>query len=779
MAPVIEIDGCSVYAVPAVHYRAPFAAEVNRICSDPRTRPEAIAVELAPHIAYELRTWMSELVAGHSELPCMLGLMVKNQLIHPDYFESAVNLQMNTGKQLAEISPQLIKNLLHFSENLLIGLSSTDSIIEAVRCSVGLNIPVYGVDMDEYSVNPGRSPLIEEPVSNSFDLEKYASRFEGMAATFRDAYVDSRRETIMAARLKYIARRFKRILFTGGLAHWVMLKKLLNDPSLKPAEFLDRGPSGEMTRVIIHPKIAVAFMDRYPLMSTLYERSRNSPGEGTLFPAAMETPYNIYRGILDKVYSRYLPESGKNKFSPRNESWKLADFERLMANIAMVHPGSSPSMTEMLACSESMMPQEFTRLLADQLMDIGRPWASIGQFPELPVVYLVPEGSGDRTTPPELYKLVSKSNENNDQGSRYKRSRSFNVNYREAYPLPGNPLDSWEWSNEPKEHGNKAGSFCWVWPPCEALLYGTAYEASALASTTVKKNDSLPFEGSLHEGLDIKATMRSSITGEKKIYVKKTSLSRRTSQPDLTRPEPVVFIFDEFSSEVKPEWSLMLAALNFGNLIKNKKNLYNETVRKFGNYFVTVVCRTVYIEPPEAIRDAVDSYGILEGILKIGHPCINAKQGAEWLEQNDFNACPVLQNTSIHTLVDFYKRHHGISIDESDWKSTLILAGIPYARERVVIIAPAGFKPSLSTFSAAKRRNISLDFLPLNYFSAERIAGMRRRLTVRTSDSYGLHYPPEAERILGEKPDKYFDLFPPLLQQEFAKYSHEGRNENR
>jgi hypothetical protein len=779
MAPVIEINGCSVYAVPAVHYRAPFATEVNRICSDPRTRPEAIAVELAPHIANELRTWIKEVCTTHSELPCMLGLMVKNRLIHPDYFESAVNLQLNAGKPLAEISHHLLKNLLHFSENLLIGLSSTDSIIEAVRCSAGLNIPLYGVDMDEFPINPGRSPLIEEPDSNSFDLDKYARRFEGMASTFRDAWVDGRREMVMAARLKFIARRHKRILFTGGLAHWVSLKKLLNDASIKPAEFLGPGSAAEMTKVIIHPKMAVAFMDRYPLMTTLYECSRNNPGEGTLFPASLETSYNIYRGIMDKVYSRYLPESGKNKISPQKENWKLADFERLLANVTMVHPGSSPSMTEMLTCSESMMHGDFTQLLADQLMDIGRPWASIEQFPELPIVYQVPEGSGNRTTPTELYKLVSKANDNNDQGRRYKRSWSFNLNYSESDPLPADLLDSWEWINEPKEHGHKAGSFCWVWPPCEALLYGTAYEASALASTTVKKNDSLPFEGSLHEGLDIKATMRSSITGEKKIYVKKTSLSRRTCQPDVTRPEPVVFIFDEYPSNVKPEWSLMLAALNFADLIKKKKNLYNETVRKFGNYFVTVVCRTVYIEPPEAIRDAVDSYGILEGILKIGHPCINARQGAEWLEQNDFNACPVLQNTSIHTLVDFYKRHHGISIDESDWKSTLILTGIPYARERVVIIAPPGFKPSLSTFSVARKRNISLDFLPLNYFSAERIAGMRRRLTVRTSDSYGLHYPPEAQRLLGEKPDKYFDLFPPHLQQQFAKYSHAARNENR
>jgi len=197
--------------------------------------------------------------------------------------------------------------------------------------------------------------------------------------------------------------------------------------------------------------------------------------------------------------------------------------------------------------------------------------------------------------------------------------------------------------------------------------------------------------------------------------------------------------------------------------------LFDVTVKKYGNYFVPVLCRISIQEAPEHLRQHIDSYCILEGISELGNPCINARQGAEWLEDNDFRACPVLNDTSMYDLVDYYKKYHDMEISESDWKTTLILFAIPYAKERVVVIAPGNFILSEKISYEARRRNISIDLVPLNYFPSDHIAGMRQRIQVSAEDPDGFVYPPELEKALGQKSDKYFELLPPYMQQQLRK----------
>ena len=54
MEPTIAINASILRAVPAMHYRAVFAKEVNRLCAQEATRPDAIAVELGVHLVKEI-----------------------------------------------------------------------------------------------------------------------------------------------------------------------------------------------------------------------------------------------------------------------------------------------------------------------------------------------------------------------------------------------------------------------------------------------------------------------------------------------------------------------------------------------------------------------------------------------------------------------------------------------------------------------------------------------------------------------------------------------------
>ncbi len=234
--------------------------------------------------------------------------------------------------------------------------------------------------------------------------------------------------------------------------------------------------------------------------------------------------------------------------------------------------------------------------------------------------------------------------------------------------MPGYLLRMWKWDDEP-EHPRSSGSFFdWVWPPCEALLFGTAYEASKMAVTRSKEAITEVFEGSLYDGLDIRATIRSATAGERKIYVRRTSSAKKLFTPDGKKPEPTVFIFDSETSDNKAHWSLLIAGTNLRSYLKDKTE-FDRVVQKYGGYFVSSISRVRYQPVPAHLSGYVVSSSILDGITAFGSPCINAVQGAQWLEDNNFKACPVLTSTSIDTMIDYYRDHYSMTIQEADWKT--------------------------------------------------------------------------------------------------------------
>ena len=397
MIPAFKINNSVIEAVPSVHFRSAFAVEVNRICTEETTRPEAIAVELGPGLASEMRNWMQELGVSpftKTILPCMFGLLYSNRLVHPDYYETAVQLQDHMQQPLGEISSESKSRLLNYSDRNLAALSSTDSIIEAVRCSIELNIPVYGIDLDEFSACHRKPLLIEDPSTQCLDIAEYALKYGSYAASGRDSYVDCRREYAMSARLKSLLPRYKRILVVCGLAHWENIIQLMNDPDVKPAEVMEPGDSLSFRRVIIHPKIAVSFMDVYPVLTSIYEHMRTNPSIKDSEVLRIPDFIKVNRDILDKVYCRYydIIKPEKKLIISGGRFDLVPEFERLVMNHQLTSQHYVPGVTELLGCARSLMPAEFYDILATVLMDIERPWASPKQFPELPMIARKPEG---------------------------------------------------------------------------------------------------------------------------------------------------------------------------------------------------------------------------------------------------------------------------------------------------------------------------------------------------------------------------------------------------
>jgi hypothetical protein len=139
------------------------------------------------------------------------------------------------------------------------------------------------------------------------------------------------------------------------------------------------------------------------------------------------------------------------------------------------------------------------------------------------------------------------------------------------------------------------------------------------------------------------------------------------------------------------------------------------------------------------------------------------------VEDNDYTCCPVTSGNSVNNLIREYKRFHQLEIDAGDWQTALIQFAIPYARERVVVVAPGKFRISRKLHALAKRRKVSLDLLPLTTFPAVRIAEMRKRISVPSMDQDGCIFPKETEIVLGQSADQYMNLLPVYMQNQLKK----------
>ncbi len=657
----------------------------------------------------------------------MLGLLDHNHLIHPGLQSRVDLLQEHLAKPLSAVEPAILREILGFYPRNVLPLSVTDSICEAVRSGVQHEIPVFGVDLEEFAQRPESYRLTDDLREQEFDLDDYTRHGERFTH-IRDPYIDFRRETAMAARLKFLLSRHKKVLFVGGLAHWTSITALLGDDTVRPAELLIRNSKPPGKRVIIHPSMAVNYMDHFPVMSTLYEawRAAASGGEKEPFPMAGK----VSRDILQKTFQEYAgQERAPGDVSDKGELMLL--FDNYVRRLCLLSGRKFPSMADLLETARILMPEAFYTLLLDNLMDLGQPWASSSMFPQYPVISS--QRSGVRLFPAE-------------PGER---------------PLQHH-FTEWKWKDEAKIEPEQRWFPDWIWPPCEAVLFGSAWEAQKIALTVPADTLPVPFdtEGAFHRGIDLKASLRSVIRGERKIYVKKESGTPAPFLPDEKNPEPAVFLFDLFPPEKNTHWSLLIAGSGIEDHIVNGKN-YEETVRKFGRYFISSISMIHDSDVPGELNPCVNSFSLLEGICLFGNPCINAVQGARWLEETNFRACPALTSTSLKNLLEYYRHWHGTTIDPLDWTTALIRFAIPFAKERAVVIAPDGFRLPEIARREARKRGISLDFLPLGTFSPERITAMRRRMTVTASDADGLSYPPETIACLGEQPDHYFELLPP------------------
>jgi hypothetical protein len=147
-----------------------------------------------------------------------------------------------------------------------------------------------------------------------------------------------------------------------------------------------------------------------------------------------------------------------------------------------------------------------------------------------------------------------------------------------------------------------------------------------------------------------------------------------------------------------------------------------------------------------------------------GNPTLNSLQAARWLEESGYAGCPILRSGSVNSLFDYYRQEHNLYLKWDQWVGSLIQIALPFAKRRVLIMAPNQQAIPAPVFAEARARRIKLEFLPLSQFSTARIDAIRHQYLVRPKDADSMEYSDELRAAFGEPPEKHLDLLPQQIR---------------
>jgi hypothetical protein len=767
----LAVGGATLTAVPAVHFRLAFAERVNRLCAS--ARPEAIAVELGPETAAAAAECLRDLGVGpkrRQRLPCMIALTRANRRIRASLRERAARLQLATGKDLHELPPELLKELLGYSAVTVLYLSPTDSIIEAVRCALELGVPLYGVDLDETADAQRPATLVQDPALASDRVEAYVRRNARYAEHQRDEEIDHRREVAMAARLKEVLGRHRNVLFTGGLAHWPRLQALLQDPQVRPAPVRPAAeihPDG-FTRAVVHPLLAVYHLDVFPAFAEAYETHRrpaDEPRGGTT--KDLVKPAELFAEMLQAAYAAHFrPEGPEEQLDRRLEDWEARpDFEQLLGNLCIVSQVLVPDLFTALAAAEGTMSPAFCGRLADVLMRF--PWAAPDDFPELPLLAPAPAGAGDY--------LRAEFRHGRQRGRYfYIDARPGSGSYRVKVKIP------WEWQRGGGGPPPPISDINVVWPPQTYFFAAMSLRAVQVARTQRDRVRVEAFEGSLGDGLAVKATLRAQARGDDRVFIRDVRVQRKRQSPRADEWDPVAWIFRPGHADGS-DWEFMGETLDeFAQFVRDPARLRGAE-RELGRVMVEQVgygrrrerhqfAREARASADRGLAQVITECLDLQGMLLYSSCHFSLAQNAAWAEDTDLARNPVcsydVYNPRGRYFSDpirrMFRERHGLELDVKDWTTSLVRMAIPFARRAVTVVAPDRFALPAVVYQEARRRGVEVLAVPHSYFPREALRRLARWLGAPSvPGTNGEQFPEVVCRAFGEAPTANRHLLPP------------------
>ncbi|MBC8459567.1 MAG: hypothetical protein H8D67_16375 [Deltaproteobacteria bacterium] len=751
--PIIIHYGCAeLHVVPAIHFSHVFASAVHRCCYDPNRRPNAIAVELGPQAAAHAHQWLKEITVDNKSLPVMLGLLKQNRIIRSSYKEKALRWQQETKMDLSEMPPELLQQEFGYCGYSLLCLSPSDSIIEAIRCSVEFNMPVYGIDLEDMAGGIYKRVQIQAPQTADL-LATYINQNAHFAEQQRDEEIDHRREIVMAARLKALLHRYRRVVFICGMAHWLQIKKHLNDNAIAPAYLPESVgmDEGRLRRVVVHPVLAIECLDLFPALAFQYEKKR------LILRADTKNDRRKFNLNAAALFSRQLQKACKQYFVKNLPHTPSADrsgdlemlcyFKEYLQNLALFSCRPVPDIFMTIQSARETMSADFVKILTDSLMKF--PWASLDEFPDCALVS--PSLEVGNKTGMEVTLQVT---------DRYNKKRFFlQPSSSTTHGSPSYAPLEWDYDMEANEK-ETVNDRLHTWGPYDRLITVLSARAIEYAAKKGIGRKTAPFEGSLCKGIDVKHTLRSFSRGVEQYYVK--DLAKVTPQPpNILERFPVVWIL-RTKADDDAEWKMLFEPSRYMEKHIRDKLVYQQIVTKYGREMVSIVAYGKAIEENPAAIDAGLRCDHYSGITIFQPICWTNKQFARWAEMTGYARTPFC--SGIGELHALYRQRYHINIKALHWTTALILLAVPFAEEFLTVVIPAEYEIDKVVFAAATRYGVQVRFVPLQRFLQADLDRLSRcHMVPALSVEPICTYAKEIERYIGEKQTDYLDLVPKVL----------------
>ncbi len=747
----IDVDGKVLTIVPAVHYRVPFAEAVNAIACSAESRPDAIAVEMGPGLAAATVGWLREIGIGPDRrvaLPCLLGLQARARYISPSVRERALELQVEWGRELADIPSEVLELELDYRTSALVALSPTDSIVEAVRCGCELDVPILGVDLEEVAPVARDQRVVPDASRATGRVAAYSTEVAALIAAEEVALVDQRREMAMAARLKGLLQSHRRVLFTCGLAHWQRVAELVRDPRIEPAWVTGNAleASERYRRQLIHPTLAFQFLDCLPLVAWLYERRRRHPLLNTPGRAAEPVPVaRVFEAKLRQSIRGYLSDRGDERVKEARGAAQvgiLADFPGLVRAHAALGLKEVPQVGEVLRCAKAFVGNPFASLVAENMMRF--PWVSPRDFPDC-----------DKLLPAESRPEAS-------NGILIKRGRVLETSTRarglEELEWVGMADDFDEsWRDSEAKNGRRLG-FSHTWTPWECLTSGLSDEAVALTMRAEAPPVAEPFRGSLQSGIAPRETLRSRARGEKGIYVMGRRRPEGDACTDMTDGWPVVWIFDA-GEAAGGQWTELGLPLSWMAPLAQDTAAFR---RSYGKHH-RMAAIIGFGDHQESLRSEISIFR-LNGLLLFSPVFNDMKQYTRWVEMTAGTRNAWVKRFSLGALPPSLLSHckaQGHRVGDLAWQHDIVRMAIPFARTRVTVVLPSHFELHPVVVEEAARMGKQVRCVALERFDATEIERVRTKQGVpgymngRTTE-----YPPKVAKMVGEPEYRYAERMP-------------------
>ncbi|MBI4569003.1 MAG: hypothetical protein HY719_11470 [Planctomycetes bacterium] len=467
----IEIDGITF--VPSIHGRSLFAVETRRLFLEENF--DCVAVEL------------------------------------PDSLGPAV---VEAAALLPSIHVVLAQELE--GDHVYVPIDPCDSIIEAVRLAAPERRRMEFIDLEVTDFRTEDLVLPDEQAARTLGLARYYRAVEPALPGFPAESQGDLRDRFMAARLRALRARHRRILCVVGMNHLRGIRR--HYAARTPVDDLEPAPAPFQVRTFApHPDSLYYILGELPYVAYQYERHRASIALDEF--AKTDTLKSLLLAARDEYHEAWPEEEDR---IPTKTLQLMLHYVR---NLCLLSRRLSPSLWELAVAARGVAGNDY----AVKVLETAKYYPFLNPDAQHPTLRMTDRAVRLEDGAAPVKKRLSGLAK---EWKRLRLERKPGKRLREQYRRAWNPLTSCSWPPEDVEIENFAGR-----------VRERALHMAGLLNTRTEE-----FVASMKDGLAIRETMRHRHLGNK-VFVKE-------EPPVRGKVGAVVMIFEDDREDGRFPWRL-------------------------------------------------------------------------------------------------------------------------------------------------------------------------------------------------------------------------------